>query len=1176
MQVKRLGEFAPLENELIVSAETLIQRQRDKIGQLKAKIKELDSSKHIQKDRTWAEIENLKADNANLRLEIDLLHGELLAHVDVEDSRVDEKKGIHQDFEIARSRLRELAEELEDARQSLGNLPQQNADLRQLNHELQCKLKQTLPNSIGMEHHRLVEQVEALKREVKEYEQGLRAIKIKEEESRAACAAVADAELELMEARERVKHQKKTIESLQNTVDALNREKALMPPTLLMVKHPPKREDRDAALDLWLDGRIKAIEPMIMNVLGKLDTSNIRPLGGAPYGDGINGQVVKKLIETINEVSQRQAEMDSRSQKLTQLDTREMSRTQGLHCALRDFQNLRKSKTPTEIFDVIAERVSHDIEHKGLLLVEKILSCGKGFLKIFNEDEAYQPEYNLDIAKCIVSWRKERRAFAIRHEVAVGEIEGHWLQMNSTDDFDRLFYTSQYAGFVERGIAADESMSRMHGVLIAPDDSYPMDRTEAPFARYSVDLWMNLSQGEIGFISEKAVQPFLKFSVAETSFYPDSESQCFRFWVGLKDRIPLAIFAPNYKEFYEKSLSTLMKFKWHKISERPPVLTFPQFENLTTELEAAQALINYQDMQRQPSPPIAVQAVPVQPPTSKATPKAFEPFVIADGKLCLYDREGGEPVLTLINQDTRCVFDDGAQRFDLTKVDAKGNPVNDFVFEFADTEVYNNYKSKLKENGFFERSMDAINPDNFNEYAVVEPGIIKMYAKDGKVVSILAETSQLITDPVRKEISILEKYEPTGKSRRYKLDCANDAEYQNWIWGLTFGGFLKDRKDLPEILSGMKRFRFPIQMTGTSEVAKDLNEWVKIDNKTIRIYLLAGDDIPAYVCKTGQGKMYSNMRNRIIQIRRNVGSIAEDRLDLLLPTIAAFDQLLEKLGTHGYNIVNLQTPSPITIPAQYKGKAVLARRRGLIYWENGVRNVNKDEPTWVFPKDIYQAVLSERGEARMVFTMKTNVPADIAATQRVIPSFEVFLKPPNDNKWKLAAYVGGLQFDYPIHSPRYKQISEAQLAQKAPIYVFLFSPEDKMRAYTPLGIKILQRRLSHQVKLETKRSFLTMVMSRKENEEESRFTVESETKNTRPDLSARAKQSEAVVTRYSVLGDIKRGSGYVKQIGSGSLNPRAPQSLSDISPSQLLSPLQSPLPSDHDHQINVVWNRLGS
>lgn len=62
-----LGEFSPLEADLLVQSELLIEKQQDRIHALKDRLLTIESLKSAEHDALRVDIKNLKEANAKLR-----------------------------------------------------------------------------------------------------------------------------------------------------------------------------------------------------------------------------------------------------------------------------------------------------------------------------------------------------------------------------------------------------------------------------------------------------------------------------------------------------------------------------------------------------------------------------------------------------------------------------------------------------------------------------------------------------------------------------------------------------------------------------------------------------------------------------------------------------------------------------------------------------------------------------------------------------------------------------------------------------------------------------------------------------------------------------------------------------------------------------------------------------
>lgn len=149
-----------------------------------------------------------------------------------------------------------------------------------------------------------------------------------------------------------------------------------------------------------------------------------------------------------------------------------------------------------------------------------------------------------------------------------------------------------------------------------------------------------------------------------------------------------------------------------------------------------------------------------------------------------------------------------------------------------------------------------------------------------------------------------------GKSKTSRFDCATTREYFNWLRALNFAGFVKgDEGDATrEAYRHMDEYIFQIRVE-TGAPQPDL-DWISIVSEAITLFRSSkGDRRIIYVARKHNCEVLTILKNRIIRIRRNVGTLDEDRIELLCPTITAFDLLQEKLNAEGYLGARTITPT---------------------------------------------------------------------------------------------------------------------------------------------------------------------------------------------------------------------------------------------------------------------------
>lgn len=73
-----LGDYNPFENELLVQAEVAVEAQRERVEELKSKLREAEAQRRRDENRIIEETADLRKNNAILRTDRDLLQVSIL------------------------------------------------------------------------------------------------------------------------------------------------------------------------------------------------------------------------------------------------------------------------------------------------------------------------------------------------------------------------------------------------------------------------------------------------------------------------------------------------------------------------------------------------------------------------------------------------------------------------------------------------------------------------------------------------------------------------------------------------------------------------------------------------------------------------------------------------------------------------------------------------------------------------------------------------------------------------------------------------------------------------------------------------------------------------------------------------------------------------------------------
>lgn len=194
------GISAAGENEMLIQSEILLERQKERIRELRESEKSKEKEVVDARKKFDAEELKLREANAKLRVEVDMLQAEILAR---EASLRPQVK------------LRRLAEALSrserEKNEALDNLSQARTEIKRLSNTLETKTPAIVEEAKKGEND--------MTNRLRHAGLLLEALEARQQEARFASSAVADAEFQLLQAKDVIARQRHQLLTLQREVD---------------------------------------------------------------------------------------------------------------------------------------------------------------------------------------------------------------------------------------------------------------------------------------------------------------------------------------------------------------------------------------------------------------------------------------------------------------------------------------------------------------------------------------------------------------------------------------------------------------------------------------------------------------------------------------------------------------------------------------------------------------------------------------------------------------------------------------------------------------------------------------------------------------------------------------------------------------------------------------------
>eukprot|EP01054_Gregarina_sp_Poly1_P006924 Gregarina_sp_Poly_1__6923@NODE_375_length_9112_cov_54_178331_g309_i0_p1_GENE_NODE_375_length_9112_cov_54_178331_g309_i0NODE_375_length_9112_cov_54_178331_g309_i0_p1_ORF_typecomplete_len1259_score236_88HALZ/PF02183_18/1_4e04HALZ/PF02183_18/1_3e03HALZ/PF02183_18/0_00013HALZ/PF02183_18/9_2e03Cob_adeno_trans/PF01923_18/0_00054Cob_adeno_trans/PF01923_18/1_5e03NRBF2/PF08961_10/1_8e04NRBF2/PF08961_10/0_0088NRBF2/PF08961_10/5_6e02NRBF2/PF08961_10/1_3e04NRBF2/PF08961_10/2_2e02Macoilin/PF09726_9/0_23Methy len=1040
------GDFSPFEKDLLVESEVVIEKQRERVQQLKERLKDVEFQRQRERSKNDLEVKDLKEANAKLRLEIDLLQGELIAQADHDETVGLEKANVEKRAKEADRALTEMKAQLAILKSQMSTLPIENENLKKAKQKLEAEIielkKQLSPSGalIMQEEAETSNRLQLLRAQVADQERVLSVLRSKTDEAQIAVNGLVDAEFELLESKEIIEDQKKSITRLQSALDSINKERSLIPPTMLIYKQDPRREDKEYVLNEWLDDKTHDLK----SILDKLRAMELRGWESktkqeAETLDESRNGLLLDILQGLRDLAEKQQLGAPR----TGVEEGEYVRIPVRHVRLLVPGPEVPDTDGPPLIQYARQELSRAIGKPEGTLVDRQLAIRSGIISIYDASNPSVVVYAIEQWKSKCSWNRSTLMFAIRHEVGPkpDDVHLHLFQAKGPDEFNKIFAAFQYAGFLPNETADKDGPPKTE-----PDNACTLlhpsgkdgDGRDMPFASNNMLFEFDAKNNRVVIRSgDDKERPPIIVDASRTIFQADPVSQTFKFWVYPSptdsSKVTLVSFLfPTPTVQYPKYLPEALALKWRGTHVGDGGYAAP------VEVAKPKTPPSPPSPKVPPRPPSPRPKAPPSPSSTSSSDIDFDSFIVENRELKLYEAPNTPPVLVLRASEVIGTFDDAARTCTLARVDETGNIDDAFTFEFSDPAKYEMKKKALMDNGFFDRR--AEDQGVGSQVAVVERGMLKLHRAYGQLgdrpfVEAPAQFAKAELNSERKEICIFEQLS-NGKRRKLMFDVATRKEFENWHRALLFGGFVKEeigsKAKKAEAFKQMSRYIFPIQMQAEATALQQY--FVRVNDGMLLVFKTEEDKQPVFVARKANCEVTTFLKERAMRIKRFKGDPSEDRLEITFRAIAFFDDVHKRLKEQGFAIdQNVGKPSVVHLP---RHGMVSFRRRGIAYWKDPKQYAQKGVPTYAIPTALYRSRQENNGKTWKFVPRPTSELNPQFQKSLEMAGGPIFSVTPHDSlenqKWELGVWISGLDSDW------MPEDAETQLAK--PIFSYSFGP----------------------------------------------------------------------------------------------------------------------------------------
>eukprot|EP00923_Selenidium_pygospionis_P011999 GHVN01020470.1.p1 GENE.GHVN01020470.1~~GHVN01020470.1.p1 ORF type:complete len:942 (+),score=113.49 GHVN01020470.1:58-2883(+) len=818
LEYEKLRQGAVLEN-----AEALIDDQQAKIQELVSHLEASDRARNQVVSHANNEVKQVVEENASLRCRVDHLNADIAASA----FRSHESERLNQVMaeELAHSE-NAIAEKMRDNQvlsQQLGSLPAEVSRLNIVNRNLAEEVERLTRDSIGMgsttlrDQSSLEDRLAEVKRDLETHQDIARELNARAEESRIAKRCVVQVEADLLEHQTLVQEQREELQKLYKVIDALNKEKALMPPVVLATTArggKPKRDKRrgeEATPQKPAQTEAPQYQPQSDG--HTYSVTNIQQLRIIEE----QRDLMAKLLEALESVTSRQIDIMDKDVRRFKRDPSSFWSSDVLHA-----MGLAGAAAPP-------------------VLKRRICSVKPGELYVFDTPKDREPICILPAWRCHTSIDPEALQFIIRFsptETAdIEQDELHFIRVKDSDSFNRWYFALVYAGFISfEGAGAAPSTTSSTSVSSSPTTTF---RSNASLPALPTLPPPTVEGGK--------VSPQYREIASGTLFAaggrrPDGmgmpfvtkdclwsgDGQSFRFTdasTGAKNdpaEMPMHMTEVTADPAKYEFIIELISPPPCPLQPVRYVLQAASEKEFRAALERLTPLPLKQLKLLESASPAPLPEVP-RPKVDEEDDDDDDDddddgiMVVKNGELKLYERVGDDPILQIKGADcfTTATPEDRSIQI---RYKPGTHEEEMYVFEFDSDADFNKWKGRLENNDFFTMKEEKAKSTNQNEVCVVTLGVLNMYKGYGSdsvelILSLKANECKLETNKERKEVVIIHRKPGTDKRERITLDCGSTLEFERWILAFTFGGFLRDDQSESRPTGKLSKYIFPINFS---------------------------------------------------------------------------------------------------------------------------------------------------------------------------------------------------------------------------------------------------------------------------------------------------------------------------------------------------------------------------
>lgn len=859
------------EEKVLQDAEIVITTQRTRIGELRSELERLNAEKIYWSSTHMKEMSDVIQENTKLRLQLDEMQADLNALRHTQDSTDNLITNLTEALGVAESQLLAQENELKSLRGLAGNLPIENSHLREENQRLTAE-NEKLKRQQGESNRKPGESrsskgsdaaaIQAVNADLSKHAKLARDLDFRTEELRVNKMCLLQLESDLLEHQLLVEQQRVEIQRLNTAVEALNREKALVPPVVITSRQFdsfPQGEGENPLLNVSAKQFAEQVVSEIAKSLPKIRGNRSYVAAGADEEDyhscdgaecfefGCAGAARPDDMDVVQYRTMEEQRMLI-SRLLKGLDQLGFTRSDAT-CYKEKASDYRWFYSSVVSHSVTySTRISGSDETRDNIsppgFFNLFVRVESGNIAIFQNMEEEVPLFSIKPWKCSLEVYEKSKQFVLtRTSTTSDQVENHILYCQTEDEFNRWYYALCYGGFIESGkvgsnntrFVKDDYSNKIgnnlhlknaniaddHGTSINAGTNINNSNTGSGNVVVSIKIMESENNSKSYETSKMSIyNNHLSFSNGRSAIDTTSsklsinhkksliivtEQSC----DGSNDTI--IITSEDLRDYEDLKKALIGDCIWMEVDKN----VGSKLSTKTYDSPSKQGGGGASDKKLIPhsinfsmNNSVSSRNGKDFDGVSRVSSSRHGVILVKDGEVLLYHDESDRVPFTKISVKESSIECD-RRKMSILLISVRNKQAESFYYMFSSLEEFNRSWSRLREGGIQEIQPEC--KPSFSQMCVVCKNKMHFYKGNDDSSPFLAispDDTNCHIDSERNEIILLHS-QGDGSRKRIILDCANMDEFTRWNIALQFGGFIAGVTK-----SCMSKYTFDISLFG--------------------------------------------------------------------------------------------------------------------------------------------------------------------------------------------------------------------------------------------------------------------------------------------------------------------------------------------------------------------------